>query len=310
MWGLIDIGGTSIKCVLVEPKQELDPTLKALWQHRWPSSKGIEVFTDSIKQLKQAMLKECAAFGKQLEAVSIGFPANMSLDESKTILRGAAPNLSLFQGEWDGISMQAFFEEQFEGIKVRVVNDAVAQCLGGVVQYYQQHIKASKKFGFMGIGTGLGGAFCCTDSLGVASFYTDGHIYDFCIQGPNQKMGLAEDFISGRGFQSLYGIDAQHAQNSQGFEEYKPIWKDFGKRINMFLMELKQGHLQKSPRPWPQEDIKAIQDVEQWLIGGSFAKVSKARDYWLSFVDVVPVWCLEQPDEAAFLGLYEGLTCI
>ena len=110
MWALIDIGGTSIKCSLVEAKQENYPTLKSLWRHRLASQKGIKAFLASLEQLKRNLDSECLRLGKCLEAVSIGFPANMSLDQSKTILPGAAPNLSVTYGEWDGISMQAFFQ--------------------------------------------------------------------------------------------------------------------------------------------------------------------------------------------------------
>ena len=86
MWALIDIGGTSVKCLLLESEQEGYPKLKAVWRHRFATPKGVKAFTACIEHVHQTICKECTLLGEKLEAVSIGFPANMSLDDRLLIV--------------------------------------------------------------------------------------------------------------------------------------------------------------------------------------------------------------------------------
>lgn len=146
----IDLGGTNIKAGLVnflgEPKfiKEI-PTEK---------EKGYEYIINNVKKLINYYLNK---EGLKIKGVGLALPGSVDDSEGECIY---CPNL-----DWRNINIKRDIEADL-GIKVRLINDANAACLG---DYFYGSAKGYKNIVYLTLGTGVGSAFIIDDKLLLGS---------------------------------------------------------------------------------------------------------------------------------------------
>ena len=297
---LIDIGGTNVRAALV---LSAAPNLDVLWDIREPTQLGVHGLQSQCIALYQKVLIEAEKSKLQLEAVSIGFPANISLDAVKTVVPGSGQNISIESDEWAGISIQQFFEKVFKDIPVFVINDALAQCWGGLMENgFKRYIRAQQTVVYIGMGTGLGGACCVIDESLRPSFFTDGHLYDIWLEGSSGRC-IAEEYLSGTGFFERTGYKPEQVCDLKVPESLQ-YWRSLGEDLHQLMSIIQSGSVLKRDTLWSQTDQSKLKNVNIWLFGASFAKASPARDLWMSQLDAREhIYVLKEPDMAAMRGL-------
>lgn len=297
---LIDIGGTNVRLVLLE---SISNNKAVVWEKRVATQIGVTGLKKQCEELYSRVRKKVADLDLKLIAVSIGFPANLSLDKAKSVIKGSALNISVKENEWAGISMQAYFEAIFSDLPVFVINDALAQCWGGLKEKgLQGRLKYKDTVVYLGMGTGLGGACCYLGKNLEPNFFTDGHIYDIWIEGPKGKC-IAEDWLSGRGVFAYTGFSAEELAKveNQASENY---WRRLGQDLNQLMQIIQSGEIKKRDTRWETTDQLSLKQVDLWVLGASFVKESKARDLWFSQLNKTEnIYLLEEPDQAAMVGL-------
>ena len=314
---LIDIGGTHLRLSLLD-KQKGDGFEEGLFfEHKEKTSLGKEALSLQLKEIKVLIEKQCQLNKKKLEGLSVGFPANLSFCNKKYVIPGSGANISLKKGEWDDVSIQDLFQSIFPQSFVFVINDAFAQCLGGVHQYLnaQKPSHFPIHVAYVGMGTGLGGAFCKVMGPDHIDFISDGHIYDVMIKGP-KGVCIAEDVLSGSGFLNQFGQKPETIfLDTRYIEQLKETTAVIGKMCYHLLKYLLVGPLKKRDTLWSKDEINKVAKTELFLFGASFAKASLGRDLWFdtcqkhlledkALLKKPKLYFIPEPDRAAMQGLF------
>ena len=233
---------------------------------------------------------------------------------------GSCNNMSIVQGELDGLDLISFLAPLFaKNTRLTVMNDAEAQMAGGVIECLQDESLSGyvldQTVGYIGPGTGLGGGFCEVDSKGRLQFITDGHLYDVRMtdsQGSEQK---AEDLISGRAFKTITGYSAKQMSDSRDlFLHHIDDISRMGAYIVSLIQLILEGHIFKSlsQNDWPLTDIDKVKGCRTFLLGGSLGTkgyfgeaLQTAIQICLDESDLEDVHVVPLPDsdEAPFIGL-------
>ena len=270
--GVIDIGGTKIAYALVSSSQSLLP--QCLMQNQIPFKKGIA----SLKLALEQIIKDITRWNKQYGAsetpkIIIGSAGNFK-PNSGIILPGTAVNLGNTPTEFDNLDLkQLVLDAANTQLNCRIVNDALLQLAGGLLYAYEAGISlAHKAIGYIGPGTGLGGAFARLTPAGLQPI-TDGHIFDMQLHDPLGQPVMAEDVFSGRGFQQTYAISLKEINASeQLLTQFESQVQQLGDYLAQIMINIYQGHFKKySDYPWKPSDYTSIKHINTFILGGSIA---------------------------------------
>ncbi|MGE4170198.1 MAG: ROK family protein [Candidatus Margulisiibacteriota bacterium] len=252
----IDIGGTKTAFGIFEAK---NPEHPPCFEGKLPTKKGLK----GVQETLQTIQNTCTQNGYSIERVGIGCPGRMVGYPNPILSPGSAKQLESHPDEWANLAVQPFFESCFPEKPVVVLNDGVTQWVGGWVMAG----KPQGKWGYFGIGTGLGGAFGTFDATGIHS-RTDGHIFDIKLE---KGLG-AEAILSGKGFQTLVGIEAKTLnEHPEKIPHYTPQLTQFCGYLVKLLTQLYAGTHSKTThqREWPQTDKDFVKGIDHYFWGGS-----------------------------------------
>eukprot|EP01047_Picozoa_sp_COSAG01_P000744 COSAG01_NODE_14_length_41020_cov_40.702133_36_plen_323_part_00 len=270
---VIDIGGTSIAYASYE---KIKQKHHLLYKGKLKSVKG----KAGLKVLIAGLINEANKNKKiKLNEIVIACPGNFNKDNSK-LETGSGSQLAKYKGEFDGIDIVAFFTDICpENCKIKIINDAILQCYGGILQekICSRH---KMKFGmFLGIGTGLGGALFKIEKNQQVSFYSDGHISDIGIKKELINIERAEERLCGQYIKMKTGLNAKKINESKElFKQYKYIFEEIAENLSILIIGIKQRKFEKlkGKRKWTKTDYLQATNTELILLGGSIASEGKS----------------------------------
>jgi hypothetical protein len=256
----VDVGGTKIAYGAF-----CGPDL--LFVRSIPFFKGKEAVYTAFDTIMQAALGQLAKLGHGYEPVLYISTAGKLIGENGSVVDpGSAKNLGLFPEEFDYFDWDNDIKARLpKSWTIKVFNDALCQCRGGLYFLSQQRRYASvfnsAKIAYIGPGTGLGGALADCDKEGIPLFYSDGHIFDICLES-----GMAEDEISGRAFFNKTGHSCR---------EWTPkdihIIEKMGESLAELMANLHKGTVTKKDgiNQWSKPILNRVLGTSIFLIGGS-----------------------------------------
>lgn len=331
----LDVGGTSIHAAyFLSSKKQTYPL--CLHKKSYSTKKGkkelctqlIEIineieltvgnpsFKENIQILNNALdldiNKDCLVSSNM---VSISMPGNF--DKQGLLKPGSAENLGTFDGEFDLFSPKNALMKLSPGKLFFIQNDALAQCLGSYLMLLDRNpeLEDTGHYGFMGIGTGLGGAFLDMSDKKYPMFYTDGHIFDLEIPSfPNEPI---ENILSHRGIIRLTGFQAKELNTDDiSWIKSKKIIESVGGYVAELIYLIQSGMTAK--KGWSDEDTHRVSEFNTYILGGSIGCkgrlgktiLSSARSELYKMGLDVKLYQETDPDHAALLGSCSYLDLI
>jgi len=240
---LIDLGGTHISHRLGGITQ----------QERTPRTKA------TCLALIQSWIKDLNPVGCALAVPGL-------LDQNGVVTPGSAANLSDQPGDWDGFGWHDWLATM--GRPYHVMNDALAALVGGVSQDAILHSPTPVMVGYIGPGTGLGGGFVSVGE-GEITVIGDGHLYDVWLPRDlhdpwrTGSRVMAEDVLSGRGYQDVMG-------RSLADGNIDPLYPELmGRYLRALVGCLQSGYpIDKKGPAWSRSTCDAVSLTRRWYLGG------------------------------------------
>ncbi|NBV42793.1 hypothetical protein EBR96_08525, partial [bacterium] len=225
--------------------------------------------------------------------IAVSTPGKLEGPEGCVVAPGTARNMEAFLGEWDCLNLCETIRTAVGATRpVFIINDALAQLAGAIVESGYLRTKEPPLIGYIGPGTGLGGGFAKI-SDGKINFFTDGHIFDIMLDREPEdiwsKPGpiMAEDVISGRGFFDLTGKSMKSVcENPTLYAHYQPILNMLGRYLAQLIKKIEAGHVVKidGHPQWSDSEISAASAVRMWNIGGSIGTQPPASELILDIL--------------------------
>ena len=166
-----DIGGSKIDTAIY---QHIKDNYECLFSFKTTTKKGLSQLQKRLSFCFAKLRTFIDSHGYSLDSTI--YIAMVGEFGSDYILQpGSAPNICLKENEFDFLDLNQFFSSCFGSkYSFKIVNDAIAQCCGAMEAYQLQSKRLSnhKMISFLGLGTGLGGAFCFQSSRLKRTFIT------------------------------------------------------------------------------------------------------------------------------------------
>ncbi|MBT5954670.1 ROK family protein [bacterium] len=331
----LDVGGTSIHAAyFLSSKTQSYPL--CLFKKSYSTKKGKKVLCNQLLDIINEIDRTVgtSSFKNKLQTlnsaldldidekclvssnmVSISMPGNF--DDKGRLKPGSAENLGTFDGEFDLFSPKEELMKLSPEKLFFIQNDALAQCLGSYIMLLDRKLALEETFhyGFIGIGTGLGGAFLDMSENQYPMFYTDGHIFDLEIPSfPNEPV---ENILSHRGIIRLTGFQAKELNTDVvAWNKSKEIIESVGRYIAELIYLIQSGMTSK--KGWSEEDTHIVSEFNTYILGGSIGCkgrlgktiLSSARSQIYEMGIDVKIYQAPDPDHAALLGSCSYLDLI
>ena len=277
---VFDVGGSTITAGLIP--YGAASTDDILCRHTRESQKG---WTE-LSQLLQVMFRFVCEVAHQNEwavssVVTVAMPGRFIGPTQSVVSPGSAAQLNAVNGELDGVDMMPLLRSIFDGRKVMIINDAIAQFYGGVKLNFDKC--KGKKVAYIGIGTGLGGGIgYVTQGLNLL---TDGHIFDIQVTRLDGSLCMAEDVLSGRAFYNRIGMTPQYVnQHAQWTAEVEDVIYEMGDVLSQLMEMLYHGEVYKcdAAQDWDLDDLETLKGTGCFLIGGSIGTKGELSNRLLS----------------------------
>gem|GEM_PF-1700678 len=286
----LDIGGS--KCAMAAFEYPVELNMDPLVFKEIPTQKGLPHLKLLLKQLLEDVLNDPCLQNCELDSV-MGVGTLGKVVNHERIEAGTAANIEAFKGEWADLNLKNWLE-QCLGFSVYLENDAVCQLLGAIKKN-ELVFEVGTVVGYVGPGTGLGGAFFEAKPKGSFEPIGDGHIFDaeleinakdhpFLSQKLGSRVAMAEDVISGRGIFELTGYTPlELVSDADLWSHYRPLLVEWGRLTGQLLLKLNQGTLVKTVQPhaWTSDTVNKIQKLSHVFIGGSIGTQDPiSLPYW------------------------------
>ncbi|MSR88384.1 MAG: ROK family protein [Candidatus Margulisbacteria bacterium] len=269
----IDIGGTKTAFGLLNSEGVL------VWSDRMLTRKGVGGLRGMVQEILRVIPKQISS------VIGIAVPGKLCGPRYHVV-----PGTGVQLGDLEDLSLLDIFEPMLpNGFSLFLINDALAQFAGGLLQLGLNRFKNNKVV-YLGPGTGLGGGVAWVSPTGIIEFHTDGHFFDVLV--PDEKSAgwvMAEDVLSGRGILEHGGVDISLL--TQAFVS--------------LILQIHAGKFLKAKDPWAEADYACVKGTTDFVIGGSigtkleglFESVSQALP------DFIRLYCIPDSDVAALTGL-------
>jgi hypothetical protein len=263
-----DIGGTKSHIALYKKKLN---SYKLLYSASKQTIKGKR----GLKNTLTFLFSNCLAFVIQHNyeldnSIYISMIGDFGLD---TVLKqGSASNICAFEGEFDDVCLADFFSDCFaSNYKLYIVNDALAQCCGGYYVYNQSKRENFKSvISYLGLGTGLGGAFAEFKKEKGLSFFTDGHVSRVQMKSRLTNSNItAEEVLSAHYFKSIGVLDVKNFLSQANYSQHTRAQLNLLGAHFCDLVDLLFGNITTYHASWAKKDIVKIKQTSLLLIGGS-----------------------------------------
>ena len=231
----IDIGGTKIGYGLVPiRKNSVSFSTPILFKGITNTIKGKEALAEKTAEI----LAICQKFAnknhiKILPYIAVASPGKFIGNKKEIIAPNTAINLELFSGEFANLNLIELLTESIpNSFQIKVINDAVAQMVGGInLITNKSNLLINKKICYIGPGTGLGGGFCEVNSKQIIKTKTDGHIFDLKILDSNNQQVKAEDVFCGTAFERITNYSPYEVEHDKSLFIKKLSLKKFFLRL-------------------------------------------------------------------------------
>lgn len=269
----IDIGGTKTAFGLVDQDGVL------VWFDRMPTRTGVAGLRDMVQEILRLVPEQISS------TIAMAVPGKLVGNRY-----ALAPGTGLQLGDLEGLALlDIFLPVMPSEFSLFLINDALAQLAGGLLQLGLEHFK-NKKVAYVGPGTGLGGGVAWVSPAGTIAFHTDGHFFDVMVA--DEKSGglvMAEDVLSGRGILERGGVDITSL--TQVFVSV--------------ILQIYVGKFLKAKDQWPDADYAYVKGITEFVIGGSIG--TKLDGLFASVSDALPDFIhlhrIPDSDVAALIGL-------
>ena len=257
----VDIGGTKIGAGVFTFSGE------ALFRVEQVSSCGFIALSKNLVVLFQQLIAFIHSQELDVDSrIVMGSPGNFL--EDGTVYSGSISHLESYEGEFEGVNLVALFNQCVpDRYSVLVMNDAAIQLAGGL--FLLNMVPEGKLVGYIGPGTGLGGAFAFFDQ-GRLNYVSDGHISTVLVPFEG-TLYPAESLLSGSALKRLTGFDSKQINDSLDLQhQYRSVLESFG----VVLVDLIDVLIKGQPSfvsgvvPWSEEDCQQIKRCRTFLIGG------------------------------------------
>ena len=320
----IDIGGTSIKWAVYsqrgdslsqKPLEGLEGRIPTREEHA-PFSLNKHV--QDVAGLIAEAATQAEAQGYSIGSVGIASPGKF-IDNGhggKKIERGSSPNMG---AEFDEVNLQEKIIQALKAkgrdIPLEVINDAAAQHKGILDAMLSREGKTAlmgKTVGYIGAGTGLGGAFATVDKKGNTTLITDGHLSDVklspedirILEGVNKIISAvaddrakagedldpsdrpffirdgrvrADDILSSTAIKRLTGLDAKALDHPSARDSYAGRLNVLVHAAGNLIKQVQDGDITKMHdyQNWPEADVQAAQKTGVYIMAGGLFQNDK-----------------------------------
>lgn len=204
MYFLANIGASFVKIGLSQNLNKIEKT--EIYPTPYKYQDFLKLIENENKKFNQSFLTAC-----------FGFPGVFNQKKEKLIY---APNLKDYQNKNLKRDLKRILKT-----KIILENDADLEGLGEV---YFGSGKNFQNFGYLTLGTGLGGVRIIDKKIDKNLFgFEPGHSY-LILQ---ENLFEAEDILSGKGLKNIFGKEAKEIQN-------KRIWQSFEQILAVFLVNV------------------------------------------------------------------------
>ena len=263
-----DIGGT--KCSVGLFEKQID-SYTLLYSESKDTLKGKIELKKVLSSLFSSVMKVVAHSNLTIQnALYISMIGDFGLD--RILANGSASNISSFDGEFDGMCLNYFFSECFNtNMSLCIVNDGLSQCCGGYYAYNQLYKNYSKSvISYLGLGTGLGGAFAEINSNKRLTFFTDGHVSRVKLNSRvDNSVCSSEKLLSSHYFNLLGISDVKKALSKSNLDKKIKIQLSLLGAHFCDLADFLFGDSIDYHSKWTNQDILKIKQTDLLLIGGS-----------------------------------------
>lgn len=260
----VDIGGTKTVAGIV------DGLFSVTDITRQPTQKGRSGLREMLGTCLDHYLS--AERSSEISQIGIALPGCLVGTHKTRIRVGTGRQLGQLDGEFDNCDVAELLSTVLPPtIPVTFLNDAQAQCLGGIHQLQL----TDTAVGYIGPGTGLGGAFCDL-SDGTPQLRTDGHIFDIAIPHPQTGEPVyAESILSGQGIQSTWRMSPITLNTEQGMHQHASLIHQLGVSLATLITQLYSGQPQhlSGLSAWSVDDCQWVATVPTYVIGGSIGTI-------------------------------------
>ncbi|MBU1102506.1 ROK family protein [Patescibacteria group bacterium] len=263
-----DIGGSSIKAVLVESRQLIKPVfdkspqklegMAMVWERKIIKS-ATEQSPGSLEKLLEAVTKIFSELGASLdfkEIGGIGFGIAGALDVKREKMLNS-PNIQYLNGQ----PLKKLFEEKFGSCPIKLEHDVVCFLLA---EKELGLAKGFKNVVFLTIGTGVGGAWMTDGKIQLGVHGAAGEFGHMVIEA-GSRLDF-EDLTANEFVKRKIGVGAAEAEKMAraGDEKALEVFRERGKNLGISLA-----------------NIINIFDPEAIILGGG---ANSAKDLLLPFI--------------------------
>ena len=270
-----DIGGTKVQ-VVIFTKQTCD--YRIIYEKKVQTQLGLSALKNILKMLFGDCLDYLAT--KSLSCDPCVYIAMVGEFKSDLVLKpGSAFNLCSFDTEFDNLDLNVFFKSCFGKFSFKILNDALSQCYAGMYSFAKNYKTQHKIISYLGLGTGLGGAFFDSSLAKNGDFFSDGHVSRVLIESRfSREYVNAESLLSNVFFKTLFKKNAdQILLNDVLLTKFKKELELF--KYHFFdLFDCLFGINSIACSTWSDNEIKIIKKTSLLLIGGSIGTSSFVVD--------------------------------
>ena len=281
-----DVGGTTTSAMMYQPKTKM-----VLYKKTKKTVVGKDAFPVFFNQMIQHIQAQAKSLNIWLEkTILVALPGAFKPGVDIVVQKGSAKQLVHEDESLDDQNIKDWLCPHYP---LFFVNDAQAQGLGAMLDLWQPHWQ-SKLLGYIGPGTGLGGAFVqFKKTKNDWTWVTNGHIFDSWVTLRSKKI-IAEDVLSGRGVLEALGISAKTYNQQLASNQVKPTFlRDMGHVCQLILSQIKDARIQKKYESVLESDQNTLKALSTVILGGSLGRKGVIGDY------------LKQSIEAMGLGVVQ-----
>jgi hypothetical protein len=197
LWPCVDVGGTSIRVVLVADRGDTPP--EPVVRLTVPTPRGLPALVSTIRQALQEASSRAGERGQTVaEVLAVGTPGRLQavVGGRRTIAPRSATNLEAFPGELDGADLAGELADGLGLLPDRVFwdNDAVLQGRYLIGELIGDPSSAGRMAGHVvaciNPGTGLGGCVAEVSDDHTIEVFTDGHVSELLVHPADLEADL------------------------------------------------------------------------------------------------------------------------
>jgi hypothetical protein len=234
LWPAVDLGGTSIRVLLVADHGEEGP--RPVVRVETPTPRGLGALVEGVRDaLTEASGLALDGGHRVAPVLAIGSPGRLQAgpDGRRTIAPRSATNLEAFPGEMDGVDLAGELATALDLSRSRVFwdNDAVVQGRFMIGELLRDRDSSAELQGHAVVcinpGTGLGGCVALVSDDDTIEVFTDSHISELLLHPVEleRELGPFRAVVRSTADGSHIGLEARVEKAQHGELLASPVTK-------------------------------------------------------------------------------------